>query len=377
MLQWDALPRHLARVAWLVVLFAAGVSAVPAAPIVPTSDDQVIERLPALPRPGAGADPAAAVAEARALMEAGRREADPRLAGRALARLARWQADPRAPAGVVVVLADIEQHLHRFDSAVSRLDALVQREPGHAQAWLMLATLHRVQGRYGPSDAACRQLLRLNAGPYGEACAAENLALQGGFDPARQSLQEQIARTPSPSTRAWLLTTLAELELRAGRPAAAEQAFKRSLATAREGYTALAYADFLLQHQRPREAWSLLQPEPRSDATLLRLALAARQSGLPEAAALDAELRARFAAADLRPGWSGHERERAWMALEIDRDPRAALKAARANVARQREPADLLLLARSAQAAGDAAALEEARELARRIGMQDRRLSML
>jgi hypothetical protein len=56
---------------------------------------------------------------------------------------------------------------------------------------------------------------------------------------------------------------------------------------------------------------------------------------------------------------------------------KSTAKAARANVARQREPADLLLLARSAQAAGDAAALEEARELARRIGMQDRRLSML
>ena len=362
--------------AWIPTLLAAvaGLSA-SAAPIVPTHDGQVIERLPDVVRAGTAADPGAALRDARALLDAGRREGDPRLAGRALARLARWQSDPRAPAELVLLLAQTEQHLHQFDRARARLQALVAREPGQPQAWLTLATLHRVQGRYAESDAACRAIVQLRVQPYGDACAAENLALKGEFDAARRQLQALIARASEAGTRAWLWTTLAELEQRAGRAGASDQAWRQSLAAGRDSYAAIAYADFLLEQKRPREAWTLLQPEPRSDAALLRLAIAARRAGLPEAAALDAELRERFSLADQRTGPSGHERERALMALEIERDPAAALRAARANVERQREPLDLLLLARSAAAAGDATAANEARVLARRIGLHDVRLA--
>ncbi len=362
------------RLAALLGLAAA--ASAQAAPIVPTHDGQVIERLPDVARAGGTADPAAAVREARALLDAGRRDGDPRLAGRALARLSRWATDPRAPADLVLLLADTEQFLHRFGPATARLQALVERESRLPQAWLMLATLQRVQGRYTESDAACRALVQLRAQPYGAACSAENLALKGDFDPARRQLQVLIAQAGEPGTRAWLWTTLAELEQRAGRAAASDQAWKQSLAAARDSYTAIAYADFLLDQQRPREAWALLQPQPRSDATLLRLAIAARRAGVPEARALEAELRERFAQADQRSGPSGHERERALMALDIERDAAGALRAARANVERQREPLDLLLLARCAAAAGDAAAANEAGALAREIGLHDLRLAM-
>jgi hypothetical protein len=366
-----------ARIA--VFLGAVAAFGASAAPIVPTHDAQVIERLPDVARPaGSAADPVAALREARALVDASRRDGDPRLAGRALARLARWQSDPRAPAELVLLLAHTEQHLHQFDRATARLQALVAREPAQAQAWLMLATLHRVQGRYAESDAACRAIVQLRVQPYGDACTAENLALKGEFDAARRQLQALIAQSAGPDTRAWLWTTLAELEQRAGRPAASDGAWKQSLAAERDSYAAIAYADFLLDQKRPREAWALLQPEQRSDAALLRMAIAARRAGLPEAAALEGELRDRFALADQRTGPTGptgHERERALMALEIERNPAAALRAARDNVERQREPLDLLLLARCAAAAGDAATVNEARALARRIGLHDLRLA--
>lgn len=348
-----------------------------AAPIVPTHDGEVIERLPDVVRTSRAADAATAVREARALLNAGRREGDPRLAGRALARLARWQDDAGAPVDLVLLLADIEQHLHRFDRASARLQALVGRDPGRAQAWLMLATLHRVQGRYAESDAACRALAQLQAQPYGEACVAENLALKGEFDTARRKLQRLAAQPGESGTRAWLWTTLAELEQRAGRVAESDRAWKQSLAAERDGYAAIAYADFLLDQRRPREAWSVLQAQQRSDAALLRLAIAARQAGLKDAAPLEAELRERFALANQRSGPSGHERERALMALAIERNPAAALRAARMNVERQREPLDLLLLARCAHAAGDADAVSEAKALARRIGLRDARLEAL
>ena len=141
----------------ILLLLAAGLLPMPAAatPITPSNDGQVIERLPPSTRTSTSVDPAVAATEARNLLTASRREGDPRFAGRALARLARWQPASeaaRAPAEVLLVLAEAEQYLHHFDGATRRLQALTQRDPGNAQAWLLLTTLHRVQGRYGSSD---------------------------------------------------------------------------------------------------------------------------------------------------------------------------------------------------------------------------------
>lgn len=349
-----------------------------ATPITPSRDDEVIERLPALPqRASRSSDPSVALQEARALLATAHREGDPRLAGRAVARLSRWSADRQSPPELQLTLASAEQYLHQFDRSLQRLQALLQRDPRQAQAWLMVATLHRVQGRYADSDAACRALQGLRVHPYAEACLAENLALRGGHDSARRSFQTLIASVADPGRRAWLLTSLAELEQRAGRNAASDRAWRQSLQAERDSYAAIAYADFLLDNGRAAEAWTVLQPEARSDAALLRQATAARRSQRPEAAALEAELRERFALADQRTESSGHDRERAMMALEIERDPAAALRAARQNVQRQREPIDVLLLLRCAAAAKDAGAREEALRLARDIGLRDVRLEAL
>ena len=64
-----------------------------------------------------------------------------------------------------------------------------------------------------------------------------------------------------------------------------------------------------------------------------------------------AELRERFAAVRLR-GDAPHLREEARLALDIDRDAARALALARQQWALQKEPADAVLLLRSARAAG-------------------------
>ena len=365
---------------YLISLLLACCGCALAAPISPVGDSQVIERLPPLTRVSASRDPAVAAAEARALIDASRREGDPRFAGRALARLARWQpaaAAATAPTEVLLVLAEAEQYLHEFDTATARLQALVKREPGSAQAWLLLATLHRVQGRYGASDEACSALRQLRVQPYADACVAENTALRGEHDAARRQFQALIQRAAEPATRAWLATSLAELEQRAGLLAASDAAWRQSLQASPDSYTAIGYADFLLDQQRPQEAWDLLSPLPRSEGVLLRLAIAARRLQRPEAAALATELHERHAQADLRPEDSGHQRERALRALDIDRRPAVALAHARKNIQRQREPIDLWLLARCAQAAGDGKALAQARRLAQEQGLIDVRLDAL
>ena len=101
---------------------------------------------------------------------------------------------------------------------------------------------------------------------------------------------------------------------------------------------------------------------------LLRQAIAARRLQRPEAVGLRREIRERYAQADLRPEDSGHQRERALMALDVEGQPAAALVHARKNLIHQREPLDLWLLARCARAASDPRALDDARQLATVFG---------
>ncbi|MDP1108498.1 hypothetical protein, partial [Klebsiella pneumoniae] len=90
--------------------------------------------------------------------------------------------------------------------------------------------------------------------------------------------------------------------------------------------------------------------DAEADALLLRRVIALRALGR-ESAALAAQMRERLAAADRRePG--RHAREQARFALDVESQPRAALRLAQANWAFQREPADAVLLLRAALAAG-------------------------
>lgn len=370
---------------WLLpVVGALCALAAQAAPLQPRSDDEVVERL--APRRAAAAaaadDPAAAVRDAAALLAQARAEGDPRPAGRALGRLARWSADPAAPAPVVLLLADAEQYLHRFDAAEGRLRALVDRDTRQPQAWLTLATLQRLRGRYAASDAACGALQALPAAQlHAAACLAENAALRGEVAPARATLT-RLAAQADPSLRGWLLTSLGELELRAGRPQAAERALRAARAAdPADGYAAIALADLLLDQRRPAEALRALDGQPGSDAVLLRRL----RAGDADAAAIAAELRQRFAQAALRGGGAadalaaaaqatGHAREAALYAWWVEGDLPSALRLARLNLAQQREPADLLLFTRLAHAAGDGGARAEAQRLRNEMGLHDARL---
>jgi tetratricopeptide (TPR) repeat protein len=381
-----------------LLLAAALAAAVPrraeATVLVPTRDDEVVEILPAVSgdraelrrlRQQQAADPRAvegAVALARRYLEEARRQGDPRYAGLAFAALAAWPAPASAPDEVLLLQATLQQFVHDFETAATHLERLVQRSPGNAQAWLTLATVRRVQGRYADSDRACAGLLAVRAGPsaiYGRACQAENDSLRGEFQQARDSVTGLLggARLAGP-TRNWLLTTLAESEARAGRPVQAEAAYEEAQAAQPDGYTALSYADFLLEGNRPAAALAQLQGQPRTDAVLLRLAIAGTQLDSAQARRDVAELRQRMALANLRPeARTTHAREGAMFALWIDRSPRRALALAREDVKHQREPLDILVLAHAAAASQDAAALREAASLVQDLGLRDQRVDAL
>ncbi len=387
---------------WLPLVLLATVCPPPAraAPRVPSSDSEVVETLPALAawpreerrlrcqlaqRPG---DDACATAVAQAYLTLAREQGDARFAGQAMGALQAWNVRNAAetPVAVLVMRATVAQFLHDFDSAEADLKTALARQPGNAQAWLTLATILRVRGRYAESDAACRAVGRYGPAHYGVACLAENAGLRGEHGTAREALHglwsESALQGPQQAaTRQWILTTLAEVEELAGRPAAAEAAYRQALAlqAERSGYLLLAYSDFLLQQERPAEVPPRLDEAPRSDAVLLRLAIAEQRSGArPAGSALARELRSRLDAAALRPGTAAlHAREAAVFALDVQGDAKRALELARANVLSQREPFDLLLLCRAAFAARDAAALREAKALALKIGLRDARIDAI
>ena len=138
--------------------------------------------------------------------------------------------------------------------------------------------------------------------------------------------------------------------------AAAETAYRQALALdLSDGYLLAAYADFLLDRERPAEVLKLLKGKGSSDLLLLRLAIAAHAAKAPEASAWQAELAARFEAARRR-GDATHQKEEARFALALLGDVPRALTLARANWAVQREPADARVLLEAAAAAADAKA---------------------
>jgi tetratricopeptide (TPR) repeat protein len=389
-----ALRRWLAPCASVLLLLAGTAHAVPR---VPASDDAVVETLPAVAgwsseqrrlrrelvqRPG---DPATAIEAATTYLNLAREQGDARYAGYAMGALQAWDATPLAqtPPAVLVMRATVAQFLHDFDGAEATLKAALARQPGEAQGWITLATILRVRGRYNESDAACRALGRVGPALYGVACLAENAGLRGRHDEARDTL-EQLLASPAlngaaqAGTRQWLLTSVAEVEELAGRTAQADAAYRKAMAAQASGYLLLAYSDYLQRAGRHAEIPALLAKEARSDAVLLRLAIAAAAARDKGAQAEADELRQRFEAAALRPGTTAlHAREEAMFALDVQNDPQRALALARLNVGLQREPIDLLVFARAAAAARDDAARGEVKALMQQIGLKDARVDAM
>src|SRR3990167_2185141 len=186
---------------------ACAIAQAQAAPLVPSDDDQVVETLSTaggeraeerrLRREWAAhrGDADKAVALAMRTLAQARADGDPRRAGQALAALQAWPDPASAPDDVLLMRAIIEQHLHGFEAAVQHLELLLRRQPLHAQAWLTLATVRRVQGRYAQSDAACEGLLRSGQTLHAQACHAENAGLRGETERDRKSTRLNSSHT--------------------------------------------------------------------------------------------------------------------------------------------------------------------------------------
>jgi len=356
-------------------------------PFVPSSDAQVLERLPYK-----AADPVMAqlraerdqlrqepqnlrlaVRLAGRYIELGRVNGDPRYAGYAQAALMPWWNLERPPAAVLLLRANLRQHVHDFAGALADLDAVLHDNPWNAQARLTRATVLQVQGRYAAARGDCIALRRLSEELVATACLTNVASVTGHLRESLEQLSLALGRHPetNAAVRSWVLTDLAEMTVRQGRPAEAESYFRAALEVDPSDFYLLgAYADFLLDQQRPAEAADLLADKTRADPLLLRYALALKAQRSPLLPATTEQLRARFDASRLR-GDRVHLREEARFTLHILGDAPRALQLAKDNWAVQKEVADVRILLEAALACTDAPSIATVSTWVRQSALED------
>jgi len=356
-------------------------------PFLPQSDQQALERLPFAAndpvirelrelRGRLKAEPdnlPLALKLARAYLELGRTTGDPRYAGYAEAALGPWWELERPPPDVLLLRAALRQRSHQFDAALADLAGVLQADPRSAQARLMRATVLQVVGDYGAARQECLALRGLTRELVWTVCLASVDGATGRLRESYERLRTALDRGPGaqPEIRAWALTGLAEMAARADLPESANAHFREALALdATDPYLLAAFADFLLDQDRPQEAAALLRDSTRIDPLLLRFALALRALHAPELAARVGELRDRFEASRRR-GDRVHLREEARFTLHLLDDPPAALKLATENWRVQKEPADIRILLEAALAARDGAQLDAAKAWLKSAGLED------
>ena len=376
----------------IIVLFACAciLATAGAAPHIPASGSQVLERLPG------GLDPArrelqglrAALAAtpgdltlastlAQRYIEQSRRDGDPRYLGYAQAALAPWWNQPQPPSPVLVLRATLRQSTHQFGAALTDLDAVLKRDSGNNQAWLTRATVQLITGDFAGARTSCMRLYSRAPELVVQACLASVGSVSGQAGASYERLrQTYLARSDSPpALRAWVATLLGEMAERLGRPDAAEAHYRAALALdPADSYLLGAYADFLLDRGRAPEVIRLLKDKTQADALLLRYAIALKSANAAGAAQASAELAARFDAA-MRRRDSVHQREQARFELALRGDTAAAVRLAKLNWAVQKEPADLRILAQAAAASKDPEAAAIVRDWLRTSKIEDASLA--
>lgn len=331
----------------------------------------------------------AALAYARAAAELSRRDEDPRYLGYAQAALAPWWDRPEPPPEVLLLRASL--HLARMDYAPAERDlqALIAAGvPEAHSARITRALLRLSQGDPMAAAADCDAAASHVGALTAASCLAAVRGLQGASADALDALETALQRSADApwSVELWARSVAAELALRIGQAARAQQHFEAGLQRMRAADTTdpgllAAFADFLLQQGDARRVRDLLAPYPRQDSLLLRLTLAElsiARSGDAAAAARATQhtrhLALRFAEMRQR-GDRSHLRDQALFELDVRGDPSAALARMTESWAYQRDPVDARLLLRAARAARQPEATTAVNTWITGTGVRDQRLA--
>lgn len=364
------------RFSLITPLLAISLAASAAAtPYTPANDTEIIETLPKGlifasqfegPRDDAqdlspANTPDVATKQARELIRIARREGDPRLMSYAEATLAPYFLQGRAVADHFVLRAIIRQFFHDFPAALLDLDQALLLDPKHAQALLTKSSVLTVVGRAAEAKRNCGGLLQIADQLTIAACVASASGVLGEGKKSYVTLSRVVdaSRGAPADLLAWAQGLLADLSERFGQDAQAESHFQEALRlTPTDSFLLAAYSDFLLRTESPQKVLPLLSGKEQFDALLLRLAIAEKRLGNTEHfSKLQAILSERIKASRER-GDTVHLREEALAELDVFDHPAQAFTLANQNWDNQREPFDLLLLARAARANKRLSAIE-------------------
>jgi tetratricopeptide (TPR) repeat protein len=302
---------------------------------------------------------------------------DLRYLGYAEAVLGNWDGPRSTSAEALVLHATVLQSRHEFSEALAVLHQALAVRQDDPQAWVTVATVLRVLGRYDEAGAACDEVSRRADAAVAELCRQGLRGLTGQLTSAYAEVQRISSREMADAERAWRDSELGEMAVRLGDDAAAEHWFRNGLHSSPDDfYIRAAYADLLLREHRPRDVLALLRGQESLEPLLLRIAIAQKEVRDPGLEESRARLSAAFAA-EAQRGDGVHRREESRFLLEVQNDPRAALKAAAANWQVQREADDVLVFLRAANAAGTPQAAAPAREFVRAHATEDVRVTPL
>ena len=359
------------------------------APRTPVSDATVIEKLPfragdsrareletlrASARKSPG-DAAAAAALAQAYFGVAQARGDPRYVGYADAVVS--QFDQHMSADLLVIRGTLRQYRHDFDEALADFAAALAQDPDRADAHAWRGAIYLVEAQYDKARQECAALLKLQRPVLHGGCNGLVQAYTGQLTSADVTLQQALALARYDDQRLWLLTRLGEVAAWLGQSARAERHYRDALALGQDdAYLLAAWADFLLDKNRPADVVNLLAAWETSDPLLLRLAEAETLLQMPEAKAHVQALDDRFAAAKLR-GDTTHRAEEARFQLRLRKNAALAVQLAAANYQVQKEPRDLRVLLEAALAARDAGAARPGHDWLQRTGFEDARIRAL
>ena len=357
------------------------------------NDGDVVEVLPSTPlinrdqmvilRQKLSADPLntkLAAAAADRYMKMGKASSDPRYYGYALAAIKPWETDAEPPAAIIKIRAKLNEKDHNYDASIAELESLVQREPRDVQAWVELANLYRVKGEYDKAWAACGSLKEFGSDIQLTASNVPLMAVTGKAEQAYSILSKMLpdAKEVNPALEQWVLLMQADVARILGRFQDAEKHYQSALEIDAEGtYLKRAYAEFLLDRDRPVEALEMIRDQRDDNGSLLLAAIAAKRSEQKYVAdGWKSQLEKRYEEIRLR-GSQPHGRFESRFELELNDQPAKALELALTTWEAQKEARDMRNVLQSAVAAENPDAASPVLEFMKANGTEDAELRRL
>lgn len=252
------------------------------------------------------------------------------------------------PVERLIDIARRAQARHDFDHALTLIRRAVEMRPVNDDAWLLAASIHLVQGDQNAAEHACRRLRQVPAFVK-MTCSARVLIARDRAAAALRLLQAFTSTIePGRPTSAWFAWaySVAGDAARVVRPSSAIEYYRGSLELQENTQVRAALTDVLLLLNDTGQAEQVLAVGGDALALRLRRLILAQRSGQQDAfskqiAAMDKQFQAWIA----NNNWQ-HAREMTRFYLDVLPRPALARRLSQINQQIQKEPEDLLLVAR-------------------------------